>query len=149
MGARTEPIRQWMGDSRGRWEGNTLVVDTVNFNDKASFRGSDGNLHLVERFTRIDRDTIEYQVTVEDPTVWTQSWTALIPMRATTGLIYEFACHEGNARSVEGILGSAAPRRQSVDRYGTQHVLSACFKHTDGPHRRCGSRMCTKVPPSL
>ncbi len=66
-------IRQWMGDSRGHWEGSTLVVDTINFNDKGSFRGSDENLHLIERFTRIDRDTIEYQVRVEDPTVWTQS----------------------------------------------------------------------------
>jgi hypothetical protein len=99
-------VRQWMGDSRGHWEGRTLVVDTVNFNDKASFRGSDQNLHLVERFTRTGRDTIEYQFMVEDPSVWTQSWTAVIPMSATTGPIFEFACHEGNARSIEGILGS-------------------------------------------
>ena len=109
-------IRQWMGDSRGHWEGSTLVVDTVNFSDKGSFRGSDENLHLVERFTRIDRDTIEYQVKVDDPTVWTQSWTALIPMHATKGLIYEFACHEGNARSVEAILGSARAEDQRPDR---------------------------------
>ncbi len=109
-------IRQWMGDSRGPWEGSTLVVDTVNFSDKTSFRGSDENLHLIERFTRVDPDTIEYQVRVEDPTVWTQSWTALIPMHATTGLIYEFACHEGNARSVEGILGSARAEDQHPDR---------------------------------
>jgi hypothetical protein len=100
-------IPQWMGDSRGHWEGSTLVVDTVNFNGKASFRGSDENLHLVERFTRTGRDTIEYQFTVKDPTVWTQSWSAVIPMRATVGPIFEFACHEGNARSIEGILGSA------------------------------------------
>jgi len=109
-------IRQWMGDSRGHWEGSTLVVDTVHFNDRTSFRGSDGNLHLVERFTRIDRDTIEYQVRVEDPTVWTQPWTARIPMHATAGPIYEFACHEGNARSVEGILGSARAEEKGSDR---------------------------------
>ena len=109
-------IRQWMGDSRGHWEGSTLVVDTVNFNDKTSFRGSDEKLHLVERFTRIDRDTIEYQVRIEDPTVWTQSWTVRIPMHATAGLIYEFACHEGNARSVEGILGSARAEEKRSDR---------------------------------
>jgi hypothetical protein len=109
-------IRQWMGDSRGHWEGSTLVVDTVNFSDKTSFRGSDENLHLVERFTRTDRETIEYQVRVEDPTVWTQSWTVLVPMHATTGLIYEFACHEGNARSVEGILGSARAEEKSAER---------------------------------
>ena len=109
-------IRQWMGDSRGRWEGSTLVVDTVNFSDKASFRGSDENLHLIERFTRTGRDTIEYQFTVEDPTVWTQSWTALIPMHATAGPIFEFACHEGNARSIEGILGSARGEEKGPER---------------------------------
>ena len=109
-------IRQWMGDSRGHWEGSTLVVDTVNFSEKASFRGSGQNLHLVERFTRTGRDTIEYQFTVEDPTVWTQPWTAVIPMRATAGPIFEFACHEGNARSVEGILGSAGAEEKGPDR---------------------------------
>jgi len=109
-------IRQWMGDSRGHWEGSTLVVDTVNFNDKTSFRGSDRNLHLVERFTRTGLDTIEYQFTVEDPTVWTQSWTALIPMHATAGPIFEFACHEGNARSIEGILGSTRAEEKGSDR---------------------------------
>ena len=109
-------IRQWMGDSRGHWEGSTLVVDTVKFGDKTSFRGSDQNLHLVERFTRTGRDTIEYQFTVEDPTVWAQSWTAVIPMHATVGPIFEFACHEGNARSVEGILGSARAEEKGPDR---------------------------------
>jgi hypothetical protein len=105
-----------MGDSRGHWEGSTLVVDTVHFSDKTSFRGSDENLHLVERFTRIDRDTIEYQFSVEDPTVWTQSWSASVPMHATEGPIYEFACHEGNTRSVEGILGSARAEEKSSER---------------------------------
>ena len=109
-------IRQWMGDSRGHWEGSTLVVDTVNFNDKASFRGSDQNLHLVEHFTRTGRDTIEYQFTVEDPTIWTQSWTAVIPMHVTAGPIYEFACHEGNARSIEGILGSSRAEEKEPER---------------------------------
>jgi hypothetical protein len=101
-------VRQWMGDSRGHWEGSTLVVDTVNFSDKASFRGSGQNLHLIERFTRTGVDTIEYQFTVEDPTVWTQPWTAVIPMHASEGPMFEFACHEGNARSIEGILGGSA-----------------------------------------
>jgi len=100
-------IRQWMGDSRGHWEGNALVVDTVNFSEKTSFRGSDGHLHLIERFTRTGPDTIEYQFTVEDQTIWTRSWTAAFPLRATEGPIYEYACHEGNARSVEGILSGA------------------------------------------
>ena len=100
-------IPQWMGDSRGRWEGNTLVVDTVNFSGKSTFRGSDERLHLVERFTRTGPDTIEYQFTVEDPTIWTRSWTAAFPMQATEGPIYEYACHEGNARSVAGIISGA------------------------------------------
>ena len=109
-------IRQWMGDSRGHWESGTLVVDTVNFNGRTNFRGSDENLHLVERFTRTGPDTIEYQFTVEDPTVWEQSWTAVVPMRATAGPIFEFACHEGNARSIEGILGSARAEEKGSDR---------------------------------
>ena len=98
---------RWMGDSRGRWEGRTLVVDTINILDKASFRGSDEHLHLVERFTRVAHDTIEYRFTVEDPTVWTRSWTASFPLHKSNGPIYEYACHEGNARSVEGILRGA------------------------------------------
>jgi hypothetical protein len=97
-------IRQWLGDSRGRWDRNTLVVDTVNFSSKTSLRRSDENLHIVERFTRVDADTIEYQFRVEDPTVWTQSWTAAFPMHRTDQPIYEFACHEGNFRSMEGLL---------------------------------------------
>jgi hypothetical protein len=109
-------IRQWMGDSRGHWEGSTLVVDTVNFSDKANFRGSDENLHLVERFTRAGGDTIDYQFTVEDPTVWAQPWTAIVPMLATAGPIFEFACHEGNARSIEGILGSPRAEENGSDR---------------------------------
>jgi hypothetical protein len=109
-------IPQWMGDSRGHWEGSTLVVDTLNFSDKASFRGSDQNLHLVERFTRTRRDTIDYQFTVEDPTVWAQPWTAVIPMRATAEPIFEFACHEGNARSMEGILGAARAEEKKSER---------------------------------
>jgi len=109
-------IRQWMGDSRGHWEGSTLVVDTVKFSDKSNFRGSSENLHLVERFTRTGGDTIEYRFTVEDPTVWAQPWTAVIPMAATEGPIFEFACHEGNARSIEGILGSARAEEKGPER---------------------------------
>ena len=84
------------GDSRGRWEGDTLVVDTINFTDRTYFRGSGANLHLVERFTRIDADTIEYRFTLDDPTTWTKPWTVAYPIVKTDGPIYEFACHEGN-----------------------------------------------------
>jgi hypothetical protein len=100
-------LRRWMGDSRGRWEGGTLVVDTVGFTDKTRFRGADDRLHLVERFTRLDADTIEYRFTADDPTVWSESWTAMFPLHRTAGPMYEYACHEGNFRSVEGILRGA------------------------------------------
>jgi hypothetical protein len=99
--------RQWMGDSRGHWEGATLVVETLNFSDKTAFRGSDERLRLVERFTRVDAATIAYQFLVDDASIWTQPWTAAFPLHRSTGLIYEYACHEGNARSVEGILRGA------------------------------------------
>src|SRR5689334_17267797 len=89
-------IRQWMGDSRGRWEGKTLVVDTTNFTGKTNFRGSGEGLHLVERFTRMDAGTLLYEFTVEDPASFTRPWKAAIPMTRTDDLIYEYACHESN-----------------------------------------------------
>jgi hypothetical protein len=100
-------IREWQGDSIGRWEADTLVVETTNFNDKVLFRGSSReNLRLVERFTRVSADRIMYQFTAEDPTTWTAPWTAEIPMRRLDGLLYEFACHEGNI-GLENILRGA------------------------------------------
>jgi len=91
-----EKIRMWGGDSRGHWEGNTLVVETTNFNDKVKFRNSTRALHVVERFTRVDADTIDYRFTVDDPSTWTRPWTAAIPLWKVPGPIYEYACHEGN-----------------------------------------------------
>jgi hypothetical protein len=99
-------LRSWMGDSRGRWEGDTLVVDTTNFTDRTNFRGAGANLHLVERFTRIDADAIEYRFTLDDPTTWTKPWTVAYPIVKTDGPIYEFACHEGNY-GLRGILSGA------------------------------------------
>ena len=104
-------IRRWMGDSRGHWEGRTLVVDTINFSDKVDFRGASDHLHLVERFTRVDAETIDYRFTADDPTTWTRAWTAEFPLKKTDQLMYEYACHEGNARSVEGILRAAKVQR--------------------------------------
>jgi hypothetical protein len=89
-------LRAWLGDPRGRWEGDTLVVDSTNFTDRTSFRGASASLHLVERFTRLDADTLEYRFTVEDPTTWTRPWTVAFPMTRTDGPMYEYACHEGN-----------------------------------------------------
>jgi hypothetical protein len=92
----SENIRLWAGDSRGRWEGDTLVVDTTNFTDRTAFQGSSSALHVVERFTRVSADRILYQFTVDDPNTWTRPWSAEIPMTATKGPLYEYACHEGN-----------------------------------------------------
>jgi len=89
-------IRSWTGDPRGRWEGDTLVVDSTNFSDKANFRGSRAGLHLVERFRRVDGQTLEYSFTVADPSTWTRPWTVQFPMAKSSGEIYEYACHEGN-----------------------------------------------------
>ena len=99
-------VRQWMGDSRGRWEGTTLVVETTNFTDKTAFRGSGENLRLIERFTRSGPDEILYQFTVEDPASFTRPWSAELPMRRMDEQLYEYACHEGNY-GMEGILSGA------------------------------------------
>jgi hypothetical protein len=89
-------IHQWFGDSRGHWDGNTLVVETVNFSDKTNYRGSGATLHLVERFTRSGKNNVEYRMTVDDPATWTKPWTAELHMRTSEGDLYEYACHEGN-----------------------------------------------------
>ena len=99
-------VRSWMGDPRGHWEGDTLVVDSTNFTDRTNFHGSGANLHLIERFTRLDADTLEYRFTVDDPATWTKPWTVAYPMIRTAGPIYEFACHEGNY-GLRGILSGA------------------------------------------
>jgi hypothetical protein len=99
-------IRQWFGDSRGRWEGETLVVDTTNFSDKANYRGSTDGLHLIERFTRINPHTVRYEFTIDDPTTFTKRWTAAIPMARTEEPIYEYACHEGNYGMVNLLSGA-------------------------------------------
>jgi hypothetical protein len=97
-------IRQWNGDSRGHWEGDTLVVDTTNFSHNSYFMGSTANLHLVERFTRTAKDTIAYEITISDPGTWVKPWTAMMPMKARQETLYEFACHEGNYHIMAGML---------------------------------------------
>jgi hypothetical protein len=102
-----DSIRQWNGDSRGHWEGSTLVVETTNFSPRSFFMGSADKLHLVERFTRTGPRVLDYQLTVDDPTTWTKPWTALIKLKAVDEPMIEFACHEGNHHVVRGILGGA------------------------------------------
>jgi hypothetical protein len=106
-------VRQWMGDPRGRWEGNTLVVETTNFHPQAQYRGASTNLRLVERYTRVDADTIHYEFTVHDPTTFTKSWTAAIPMtqEGAPKYIYEYACHEGNYGIVNILAGHRAEEK--------------------------------------
>ena len=92
----SERIRQYPGDSRGHWDGDTLVVESSHFNDRSAWEGSSRDLKVVERFTRVADDRIHYEFTVDDPTTWDQPWSAEIPMMATDGPMYEYACHEGN-----------------------------------------------------
>jgi hypothetical protein len=103
-------FRQHLGDSRGRWDGDTLVVETTNFHTSGTpmggyFRYADESLRLTERFTRVDADTLRYEFTVDDPTVWTRPWTAAIYWKKANGEIYEYACHEGNI-SMRGMLSA-------------------------------------------
>ena len=105
-------IRQWLGDSVGHWEGDTLVVDTTNYSPKSNFRGSHESLHVVERFTRVSPNRIDYQVTVDDPTTWLMPWTLMIPLKKTNEQIYEYACHESNEAMV-GILSGARAKEKA------------------------------------
>jgi hypothetical protein len=99
-------VREWLGDSRGHWQGDTLVIETTNFTDKTAFQGSTPNMHLTERFTRVDSDTLLYEFTVNDPEAFTKPWTVQIPSVRSDGAIFEYACHEGNY-GMTGILSSA------------------------------------------
>ena len=99
-------IRQLLGDSIGHWEGDTLVVDTTNFTDRTRFRGSSENLHVIERFRRVDGGTILYRATIDDPSTFSKQWTLEYPFLATAGPVYEYACHEGNY-AMPDILGGA------------------------------------------
>ena len=108
-------LRAWMGDSVGRWDGDTLVVETTNFTDKTNYRGSTDQLRLVERFTRTAQDILTYRVTVHDPSTFTQPWTIELPVRRSDGEIYEYACHEANY-GLEGILrGHRAEERVAAE----------------------------------
>ena len=106
-------LRQWSGDSRGRWEGDTLVVETINFRRETSLQGSTANTRLVERFTRMDAETIKYEFTVTDPTAYTRPWTAMLPLSRIREPIFEYGCHEGNY-ALPNILAGA--RQQEKER---------------------------------
>ncbi len=111
----SDGIRLWNGDSRGRWEGDTLIVETANFSDKTNFRGSGADLRLVERFRRVDADTVEYEFTVEDPAVWERPWTGMLPFTKTDAPIYEYACHEGNYGMTNLLIGARVDDRTAEE----------------------------------
>jgi hypothetical protein len=122
-----QDLRFWMGDSVGRWDGDTLVVETTNINEKYSYRGSSPNLRLVERFKRSSPDVLHYQVTLDDPATFTRPWTIELPARRADGPIYEYACHEGN-HGLEGILrGHRAEERIAAE--------AAASENGSGPNR--------------
>jgi hypothetical protein len=107
-------LRQWSGDSRGHWEGETLVVDTINFRRETSLQGSTAETHVVERLTRIDGDTLKYEFTVSDAKSYTQPWTAMVPLTRIPGPIFEYACHEGNY-ALPNILAGARAQEKKAD----------------------------------
>ena len=104
-------IRLWSGDSRGYWDGDTLVVETTNYSAKANYRGSADNLHLIERFTLAAADTLHYEITLTDSTTWTTPWTAMAPLSRSNDDLFEYACHEGNI-GMTGILAGARVQEQ-------------------------------------
>jgi hypothetical protein len=121
-----ESIRRWSGDSRGRWEGNTLVVETTNFSPNGNVMGSGEHLYLVERFTRVAADRINYEMTLADPTTWTKPWTVAIHLKQTHESIYEYACHEGNVEVIHGVLaGARSAEKAAAEQRGTAGAAPA------------------------
>ncbi len=108
-------VRQWMGTSTGRWEGETLVVETTNFNGKNPLEGSTDQMRVTERFTRVSDDTIQYRFTVEDDATWERPWTAEMAMKKTIGPIFEHACHEGNFGLYNTLVGARLEERQAAE----------------------------------
>jgi len=107
-------VRQWVGSSRGHWEGDTLVVETANFNGKNAFQNSSEDMRVIERFTRLDADTIDYRFTIEDEKTWSRPWTALLPLKSSTGPIFEHGCHEGNYGVRNTLAGARAEEQRAA-----------------------------------
>jgi hypothetical protein len=108
-------IRQWMGDSRGHWEGDTLVIETTNFNGKNPLRGSSQDMRVTERFTRVDADTISYKFTIDDKGTWTRPWVAELSLKKTIGPLFEHACHEGNYGLYNTLVGARLEEKKAAE----------------------------------
>jgi hypothetical protein len=106
-------FQQWTGDSRGHWEGDTLVVDTTNYKPKSFMSTSSEKLHVIERFTRTGAESLKYEITIDDPGTWTKPWSLMIPLKQSPSPIYEYACHEGNV-GLAGILAGARAEEQAA-----------------------------------
>jgi hypothetical protein len=109
-------IQQWMGDSRGHWEGDTLVVDTTNYRPNSFMAASTGKLHVIERFSRTGPETLKYEITIDDPATWTKPWSVMIPLKHSSTPIYEYACHEGNIGMVGILAGARAEERAAAEK---------------------------------
>jgi hypothetical protein len=110
-----QTVRSWLGDSRGHWEGNTLVIETTNFNDKVAFQGASQHLKLTERLTRTGEETMKYEFTVDDPHTWAQPWKAEMPATRTSGPIFEHACNEGNYSMSNMLAGARAEEKRAAE----------------------------------
>jgi hypothetical protein len=111
----SQNVKSWFGNSRGRWEGDTLVVETTNFNGLNPLRGSGEQMRVTERFTRVDADTIRYQFTVDDPSTWTKPWSAELPLQRTIGPLFEHACHEGNRGLYNSLVGARLEEKRAAE----------------------------------
>ncbi|MBZ5601544.1 MAG: hypothetical protein LAO79_04485 [Acidobacteriia bacterium] len=112
-------IQQWLGDSRGHWEGDTLVVDSTNYKPRSFMSASSEKLHVIERFTRTGPDSLKYEITVDDPGTWTKPWSLMLPLKRSPNPIYEYACHEGNS-GLAGILAGARAEERAAGSGGSK-----------------------------
>ncbi len=113
-------IRQWLGDSRGHWEGETLVVDTTNYKPKSFMASSSEKLHVIERFSRTGPDSLSYQITIDDPGTWTKPWSLMLPLKQSPTPIFEYACHEGNVGLAGILAGARAEEKAAQTKDGSQ-----------------------------
>ena len=145
-------VHQWLGDSRGHWEGDTLVVDTTNYKPRSFMSVSSEKLHVIERFSRSGPETLKYEITIDDPGTWTKPWSLMIPLRHSPKPVYEYACHEGNIGMVGILAGARAEEQAAASGTPTTEVTPAPSRTqspTPSKRRHCrAARDACKVFPS-